>query len=80
VKTAFILFMLLLAGAAMGVKSTADKEHKKDLETCIMDQIELSEQNRGNYFPRMRNELLHGFIMGCVKGLNKQNHTLDKTK
>jgi hypothetical protein len=80
VKTAFILFMLLLAGAAMGVKSTADKDHKKELETCIMDQIELSEQNRGNYFPRMRNELLHGFIMDCMKVPSFRKRINEKSK
>ncbi len=65
----FILFMTLVIGASVGITKAGDyftAKYKNELESCIMEQIELSEQNRDSYFPRMRDELLHGFIMKCI--------------
>ncbi len=66
----FILFMTLVSGSIYlfdNVMTNAEAKERNKLETCIMEQIELSEENRESYFPRMRDELLHGFIMKCIK-------------
>jgi len=68
-RVIFVLFMSLVVGASYLVTETGDflqAKQKRELESCIMEQIELSEQNRSSYFPRMRDELLHGFVMKCI--------------
>jgi hypothetical protein len=54
--------------ASAGISALEKRSYEKDvkLSKCIMEQIELHEENRENYFPRMGQELLHGFIMECV--------------
>jgi len=63
-KLAFILFMIFISASAIRVVEKVNID--KNVSVCIMEQIELSEENRESYFPRMRNELLHGFIVQCV--------------
>lgn len=69
IQLLFILFMSLVVGASFGITKVGDhfqSKQKRELESCIMEQIELSGQNRDSYFPRMRDELLHSFIMKCI--------------
>jgi len=69
IQLAFILFMAVLIGSTTGFIKTADhfvSKAKQERDSCIMQQIKLSEENRKNYFPRMRDELLHSFILKCL--------------
>lgn len=72
----FILFMTIVVGASFGITKVGDhfqNKQSQELEICIMEQIELSEENRDSYYPKHRDELLRHFIMKCIQDKSFRN-------